>query len=93
LPIVVGDGIHLRGAGPSLTIVNDEAGGNTFTASPDTCPSTTLSDIDTAFDEACELGFEKAEGYQNIIIDDGSCAGGEAMDVGIIVVSAPDTED
>ena len=67
--------------------------GTTFTAGPDTCPNTTLDAIDTAFDASCEFGFEKTEGYQNIVIDDGACEGGEATEVGVFVVSALDTED
>jgi hypothetical protein len=72
------EGADAEGSYPAAT---------TFSASAESCPHTSLSEIDTAWDEQCENGFTKEEGYQNFIIEDGSCEGGKASEVGVIIVS------
>jgi hypothetical protein len=58
-----------------------------FSAGPSQCPNVSLAEIDTAWDAACEQGFEMAVTYQNVAIDDGTCQAGTAMAVGRVIVS------
>jgi hypothetical protein len=63
------------------------SGAVSFSLSPETCPTHPLSSIDTAWDPECAGGFPKADGYQNVAIDDGGCEGDSTIPVGTLIVS------